>query len=239
MHYKYILCRRLVLRSFCPSDTGGSRCRCCGQARETHNHLLRCHVLWGIWKPLRRLTSELWKRVHIGVEFVYLGVNAEGDIMPAGLLALHRIMWKMIIIAITKVEFENGKVDPKHIWSMICRRFIVRVRALYSTHAWARHSAITFGRNPPKPHTINKWMNPIALCDENGSLTWHSTWRDLCGKYNIKLKPRETLHPCRSKKSDGRGMPQTKPKPTHGEIRRAYACSFVRPKRKRRIECDD
>ena len=241
-HFKYILNRKLVLRSFCPSSTGNHRCRCCGRARETHTHMLRCHVLWEVWKPLRRLASEIWKRVHVGVEFVYLGVAANGEIMPGGLMALHRIMWKMTIIALTKVEFENENVNPLHIWSMTCRRYIVRCRALFTAHAWARHTAITFGRNPPKPSTINKWMNPVAHCDENCRLIWHKKWVDLCKNYNIILKQEETLHTHRNDRDVGQGaQPPRTPSapPTHQNIRACYTRSFVKPKPKRRISDDE
>ena len=57
-HFKNILHRRLVVRAHCPSDSGSTRCRCCGAARETQSHMVRCSVLWEVWKPLRRLASK-------------------------------------------------------------------------------------------------------------------------------------------------------------------------------------
>ena len=55
-HFKNILHRRLVVRAHCPSETGSNRCRCCGDARETHTHLVRCRVLWEVLKVFRRLS---------------------------------------------------------------------------------------------------------------------------------------------------------------------------------------
>ena len=184
----------------------------------------------------------IWKQVHIGVEFVFLGVKTDGEIMPHGLIALHRIMWKMTIIALTKVEFENDRFDPKHVWDMICRRFIVRCRALYTAHAWARHTALTFDRSPPKPKTINKWMNPVAHCDEKGRLVWHEKWIDLCKTHNVKLKRYEIFHTCRGKGDDDQGAKQPHapaPSPTHQDIRACYAGSFIKPKPKRRISDEE
>ena len=191
---------------------------------------------------MRRLASKVWKQVHIGVEFVYLGVKTDGEIMPHGLIALHRIMWKMTIIALTKVEFENERFDPKHVWDMICRRFIVRCRALYTAHAWARHTALTFDRSPPKPKTINKWMNPVAHCDEKCRLVWHEKWIDLCKTHNVKLKRYEIFHTYRGKGDDDQGAKQPHapaPSPTHQDIRACYARSFIKPKPKRRISDEE
>ena len=66
-HFKYILHRKLVVRAFCPSSTGSTRCRCCGAARETHAHLARCSTLWEVWKPFRRLSNTIWKHNNISV----------------------------------------------------------------------------------------------------------------------------------------------------------------------------
>ena len=113
-HFKYILNRKLVLRSFCPSENGSERCRCCGRARETHSHLLRCHKLWEVWKVFRRFSNSIWKHNDISNELIFLGVTKSGNLLPQGLMVLHKIMWKMVIIALTKIEFEGGILQPKN-----------------------------------------------------------------------------------------------------------------------------
>ena len=45
-------------------------------------------------------------------ELVFLGVTEQGELLPPGLLALHRVMWKIVIIAMTRAEFENIPVSP-------------------------------------------------------------------------------------------------------------------------------
>ena len=148
----------------------------------------------------------------------------------------------MTIIALTRVEFENEKLEPKHIWNMTCRRFIVRCRALFTAHAWARHSALTFGRHPPKPSTINKWMHPLAHCDDNCRLVWHKEWIDLCSTHEIILKRAEVFHTHRRDHEEGQGeKPPHTPVPSHKHqsIRACYARSFVKPAPKRRISDEE
>ena len=42
-------------------------------------------------------------------------VANDGEIMPAGLLALHRIVWKMVIIAMTQSEMDKTPVSTNQI----------------------------------------------------------------------------------------------------------------------------
>ena len=85
-------------------------------------------------------------------------------------------------------------------------------------------------------------MHPIAVCDDEGKLVWHKKWIDLCYTYSIKLKQKETFHTHRSDCDDGHAAPLHRspaPPPTHQQVKACYERSFVKPKPKRRIECDD
>ena len=186
-HFKNILHRRLVVRAHCPSDTGSSRCRCCGDARETHTHLVRCRVLWEVWKVFRRLANAVWKHNNISNELVFLGVTEQGELLPPGLLALHRVMWKIVMIALTRAEFENIPVSPKQIWNITFRRITVRARGLYTAHTRAVRSARMHDRTPPKPASVNRWTDPIAKC-EDGGLHWHKEWVMLSYAYGVNLR---------------------------------------------------
>ena len=187
LHFKYIICRRLVVRNHCPSSTGSTRCRCCLAARETQEHLVRCSGLWEVWKVFRRLANATWMHNNISTELIYLGINSEGEIAPNGLLTLHRIMWKIVIIEMTKVEMEGTPFTNKHMWNMITRRYITRVRALHTTYVRARTAALMRQRAPPKPKSINQWMEPLACCDDKGTLTWHDAWIAHCRTLKITL----------------------------------------------------
>ena len=185
-HFKNILHRRLVVRAHCPSDTGSTRCRCCGAARETHDHMVRCSTLWEVWKPLRRLANAVWKHNHISNELVFLGISEQGELFPPGLLALHRILWKILIIAWTRVEFENIPISAKNIWNITFRRFTARARAIYASYTHKARLARIHGRTPPKPDSINKWLTPLATCI-NGGLKWHPEWVKLSYAYKVNL----------------------------------------------------
>ena len=123
---------------------------------------------------------------NISTELIFLGINSDGDIAPNSLLTLHRIMWKIVIIEMTKVEMEGIHFSNKHMWNMITRRFITRVRALHTTHVRARTAALARKRTPPKPKSINQWIAPLACCDDEGVLTWHNAWTAHCRTLGIK-----------------------------------------------------
>ena len=96
-------------------------------------------------------------------------------------------MWKIVIIEMTKVEMEGKPFTNKHMWNMITRRYITRVRALHATHVRARAAALARMRTPPKPKSINQWISPLANCDDEGHLKWHEAWIGHCHSLGIKL----------------------------------------------------
>ena len=96
-------------------------------------------------------------------------------------------MWKIVIIAMTRAEFENIPVSPKQIWNIIFRRITVRARGLYAEHTLAARNARMHDRTPPKPSSINRWLTPIAECMDGG-LHWHPEWVKLSYAYRVNLK---------------------------------------------------
>ena len=127
-----------------------------------------------------------WKHNNVSNELIFLGITEQGELLPPGLLALHRVMWKILIIAWTRVEFENLPVAPKQIWNITFRRITVRARALYTEHTLSVRSARMHDRTPPKPYTINKWLTPLAECVDGG-LHWHPEWVKLSYSYGVNL----------------------------------------------------
>ena len=147
-------------------------------------------MLWEVWKPLRRLSNALWKHNNVSHELVFLGVTERGELLPPGLLALHRILWKILNIAWTRVEFENIPISPKGIWNITYRRLVARVRALYAEFTLKAWSARVHNRTPPNPTTINRWIQPIAKC-ERGGLHWNAEWVKMSYDYGVNLNPWE------------------------------------------------
>ena len=101
-------------------------------------------------------------------------------------LLLSKSRWKIIIIAMTRAEFENIPVNPKHIWNILFRRITVRARGLYVEHTLAARDARMHDRTPPKPTSINRWLSPIAECIDGG-LLWHPEWVKLSYDYKVNL----------------------------------------------------
>ena len=128
----------------------------------------------------------MWKHNNISNELIFLGVTEEGEMLPPGLLALHRVLWKILIIAWTRVEFENIPMYPSQVWNITFRRITVRVRALYAKHTLETRAARMHDLTPPKPDSINKWLHPIAQC-EGGGLHWHPEWVKLSYSHKVNL----------------------------------------------------
>ena len=103
---------------------------------------------------------------------VCLGVH-EGRIPPGGFLALFLIMWKMIIIAFTRVDMEHALFNPEQVWEMALRRIVVRVRARAHTIKLKALRLEARGDPPPdEPRALNRRLMPLASVDEKGTLSW-------------------------------------------------------------------
>ena len=97
----------------------------------------------------------------------------EGRIPPGGFLALFLIMWKMIIIAFTRVDMEHALFNPEQVWEMALRRIVVRVRARAHTIKLKALRLEARGDPPPdEPRALNRRLMPLASVDEKGTLSW-------------------------------------------------------------------
>ena len=150
-----------------------------------------CGVLWKVWKFFRHLVSDTWQRVHPCEELTFLGITREGELLPAVLTGIHRIMWKMVIISLTQAEFEKKPVSPNSIINMTVRRVTVRIRALHAAHVVRSRQAELRGLPPPKPTTTNRWISPIATVGKGGDLVWHEVWRRRAREQGVQLRVRE------------------------------------------------
>ena len=148
-------------------------------------------MLWKVWKFFRHLVDDTWHRVRPCEELTFLGVTGEGDILPAALLDVHRIIWKMVIISRTQAEFEKKPVSPNSIIGMAIRRVIVRVRALHATHIVRSRQAQIRDSPHPKPTSVNRWTSPIAEVGKGGDLEWHPAWRRRAADFGVRLHQKE------------------------------------------------
>ena len=192
-YYKYIVHRRLYVRSFMPEADGYNRCRCCDSAKETQAHLHRCHVLWPIWKEFRRFVGTTWKTVAHTPELTFLGIS-KGELLPESLRALHIIIWKMVIIEFTRTGMETGRVfKSKGIFNIAVRRFQTRMNAVIHVHISAVKKAKRRSRPPPKADKINELLFPLAVV-EGVTVTWNDHWIRKSEEHDIphNMRPNTT-----------------------------------------------
>ena len=174
-YYKYIVHRRLYVRSFMPEEDGYNRCRCCHSAKETQAHLHRCHVLWPVWKEFRRFVGTTWRTVAHSPELTFLGI-ADGALLPESLRALHIIIWKIVIIEFTRAGMETGRVfATKGIFPIAVRRYQLRMNAVVYRHLSSVRKAKRHGRPPPKADNINSLLYPLAEV-EGEEVAWNEHW---------------------------------------------------------------
>ena len=183
--YKNILHGALAVRKiFRPSAPS---CRLCGAPREELSHFHCCPVIRVAWDELDGLVAEIWR--HIGIVGgwgmdpggspsapdtlrVCLGIH-QGRPPPGGVLALFMILWKMTIIAFTRVELENAKFIPKQVWELTLRRLIVRVNArAFGTRTKALRAEARDAPAPEPPGALNRRLYPLATVSGEGRLTW-------------------------------------------------------------------
>ena len=183
--FKYLVHRRLYVRSFMPEEDGYNKCRCCHAVRESQAHLHRCYVLWPIWKEFRRLVSVVWKTVSHSMELTFLGITNKGEFLPESLRGLHIIMWKMVIIEFTRTGLEAGKVfNVKSIFPMTLRRMQSRLNGVITAHVKQVKKAQRHKRTPPKADNTNTLISPLAVV-EGESVTWHINWIKKCNEHGV------------------------------------------------------
>ena len=85
-HYKNILHRRLMVRSFAPKD-GNNSCRCCGKTIEHIHHIASCEVIGPAFDKLFELAAIAGYRPARTQELILLAVDGEG-MMPGGITNL-------------------------------------------------------------------------------------------------------------------------------------------------------
>lgn len=91
------------------------------------------------------------------------------------LSAMHVVLWKFIVIAMTRMSLENAKWKSRQIWVQTVWRTRTRVVARTEIHRlWmlARE-----GKGEPVPSTVrerwNRELHPFASYDDMDQLTWH------------------------------------------------------------------
>ena len=172
-------------------------------------------------KPARKCAANATSGL-ANVATKTMRITRDGELIPAALLGFHRIIWKIVIIALTQAEYEGKSVCPKRIINMSVRRLIVRIRALHATYVVRSRQALTRDLPLPKSGSTNRWIAPIAKVSEERDLVWHAAWRRRAGEQGVHVKAREPG-----------GLPRRQENAPSPEPRGMTRVRFVRPQRGR------
>ena len=106
--FKNILHRALWLKG-----KGGVRhvCRSCENTDENENwdHFWRCAKLEPTWKKFIEVANTTMGEDHFGMSraCIFLGIDGSGHALKGTLGLLHKLIWKFIIIDVTKKSKDN------------------------------------------------------------------------------------------------------------------------------------
>ena len=189
--FKNILHRALYLKGKGGQDTA---CSACHQENEDWLHLWRCPVWRLTWTGFVQDINEILPpiqgkdRALMGPCFVYLGLLDEDTTphtLPCSLALLHAIIWKFIIIELTKKSHnEYYIINENAVVRSAFRRYTTRIRAKLKKAQIARARSIHRGCSHSND-TINKRLQPVAFIDDECTeIIWHPVvhrWLALAG----------------------------------------------------------
>ena len=154
----------------------------------------QCPVWKLTWEGLIKDINEIlppiqgMERVMMGPCFVYLGLIDEDTTphtLPSSLALLHAIIWKFIIIELTRKSHNKfHKINENSVVRSAFRRYTTRIRAKLKKARVARARSIHQGYAHSND-TINKRLQPVAVIDDECTeITWHPVvhrWLALAG----------------------------------------------------------
>ena len=94
--------------------------------------------------------------------------------LPPALSALRIIVWKFIVISLTRIELHGERWNSKAIWAQALHR--TRTRLLAHSEGARRWAVARRAKGDTVPKGVlerwNRQVYPLAMYDEEGSLTW-------------------------------------------------------------------
>ena len=98
-----------------------------------------------------------------------LGVNAFKGVIPEGTSALHFILWKFTIIALTKASIEGAPIDPLNIVDSAMRRLREKIKSLsYSMTAEANRAEARGSK--PDLRKYRRFLEGIGTVTPDGKI---------------------------------------------------------------------
>ena len=169
--YHRLLCRRLVLRNTFPSEC--KLCRACGLWHERLSHLPKCPNLLALFGNFHALVSKCMQIGPLNEPLIMLGWMGSSYLPPA-LSALRIIIWKFIVITLTRIELQGERWNTKAIWAQALQR--THTRLLAHSEGARRWAVARWAKGDTVPEGVlarwNRQVYPLAIYDEAGRLTW-------------------------------------------------------------------
>ena len=174
-HFKNILHRRTFVRHINPKASTHS-CRCCRRDIETTSHL-------GVCPRINEVLNHIWQvtetKVTRSPELNLFAISSEP--LPRGVIALHLIVWKFILIAFSRADIMHEAFDPDAIWKGALRRLISRIERVKMQVRLAH--TIADSRNTEDIHGLsayNKQVEGLGAFNDDGSFKYTNLlWAEL------------------------------------------------------------
>ena len=156
-------------------SNGISGALCCGEARESIEHLSVCAVVGtGVFDKLRELASvpdgdysERDKQ-----RFDLFTVRKDGARTDEGLTNLNLLLWKQLNAAMTRMETEDEEYDSAKVWAPAWLRFEEKAKALAYRARQVVLRAEDRGTEVPDVSKRGKSLLPFGEISEDGELIW-------------------------------------------------------------------
>ena len=101
------------------------------------------------------------------------------DTLAPSILALHLVVWKMILIAFTLVDTSGERFQAEEVWKGAVRRFISRVERL-KVSVRIRAAKCRSSHSDLSLEHENKMLAPLGSFNEVGVFRWSDVvWKEI------------------------------------------------------------
>ena len=187
-HFKLILHRAFFTRVL-NRDAPNPRCRCCHKVPETILHLGICTGIAKVWKYYDPLTHTPPR--HRTPIYRLFGL-VDGSSLPHGLMDLHTLVWKYILLALVAHDLDNEPFLPATIWKRALARYIRAVEATAYVARTAVETALHRGltHKDASIEHLKKHLYPTAFLNEHGRLFWRKDMITAMKAADIRYNPK-------------------------------------------------
>ena len=182
-HFKLVLHRSFLTRII-NKDAPSNLCRCCGREPERLLHFASCRVIRKVWDEFSRIAGS---ESHSDPQFILFALRDRKPISRA-LVDLHLIVWKCILIALTRRDLFNERFHPPSVWTSALARYARNVHAMDFAARSKVRKWIAQGKCLPAPiRHLRRALYPLASLGRYGELYWSSQMREAFRRSNLTV----------------------------------------------------